>query len=244
MLRKTPYGWAWRCVYCGQFACSETLKGKYVCRSHGGVTARQRDLVAQDAAEQSGHQVPRPPGRPLKSGLHTRKTTVRVDQLVAEFKARKLNVDCTDEDMLYLRAYLAERKEQRPAFTRLQTPLMNLQRVLDNGLDGISGAEQRAELLAGVREVGMLLNQIGTFTAQLEKRHSNIIKMSKIRADTRVKNHAAHQVNAFMVMLERLTAILEEQLSPQDFAAFQKRIAKDMNDLPVGIVDGSNSVAR
>ncbi len=119
-----------------------------------------------------------------------------------------------------------------------------LQHRLNDSLDGIIDAEQRTELLAGVRDVGLLLKQTSTFTAQLEKRHSNVIKMSKIRADTRVKNHAGQQADAFMVMLKRLTVILEEQLSPGDFAAFQKRIAKDLKDIPTGMVDGSNSIAR
>lgn len=103
-LRRTAHGWAWKCAYCGQFASSETLEGKYVCRSHGGVTARQRDPVAHDAARQKGQRVPRPPGRPLQSGIYSRRARVRVDELVEAYRSRQLDIDCTDEDLLYFRA--------------------------------------------------------------------------------------------------------------------------------------------
>lgn len=87
-LRPTPRGgWAWRCHYCNRYASSISLKGRFLCRSHGGVTQRQLDPLAKYLARQQGKKVPRPPGRPLKHGLYSRQPRVPVAQVLTEWRA-------------------------------------------------------------------------------------------------------------------------------------------------------------
>ncbi|WP_188905411.1 hypothetical protein [Deinococcus aerophilus] len=189
----------------------------------------------------------RPPGRPLESGLYSRRPQVRVDQLVEDFRARQVDLDCTDEDMLYLRAYLAELRERSPSLSQLEEPVTNLLSLLQARASASSespgcGAAAPAELLASITEVRLLLSQLVGYTSQLEQRHARIIVLSKVRAETRIKNHAARQLDVFTLMVRRLATILEEQLAPQDFEAFQRRLEKEFEVLPRGLVEGSSSV--
>jgi hypothetical protein len=245
-VRRTAHGWAWTCAYCGQFASSQALSGKYVCRSHGGVTARQRSPEAQADARRKRHPVPRPPGRPIQSGYYSRRPNVRVDDLVAQYRELKLDLDCTDEDMLYLRAYLQEWKEQRPSLVGLAQPVQRLQQLLesceaDSPQDALAWATQHPEAAASMREARLLLCQLKVAFARIEDGHARLIKLSKVRAETRLKNQAAQQVGIFVMLLDRFALILEEQLSPEDLAAFQKRIAKELSEVPGGLVESKLS---
>lgn len=248
-VRRTATGWAWKCVYCGQFASSETLAGKYVCRSHGGVTSQQRSPEVRDAARQSGKRIPQPPGRPLKTGLYSRRPKLRVDELVEDYQERKMNADNTDEDMLYLRAYLAEMIEGRPALNTLEQPLRALTQHLESrsALSSIPRADDEVvlsehELGALVRETRELLKMVTSYTEKLERRHERLIKLSKVRAETRLKNSAAQQVEVFSILVRRLQVILEEHLSPAELAALQQRFAKELSELPVDAVEGRANI--
>lgn len=159
-----------------------------------------------------------------------------MDELVQEYRARRIDIDCTDEDMLYLRAYLNDLMQSWPSVERLSDPLERLHGRLsaDEEFSDMAGAARC------VREVRLLLKKVLGFTEQLERRHVKIIQMSKVRAETRVKNHAASQLDVFTIMLDRFMAILREQLSPADFEALQARVERDLAELPVGLVDGSS----
>lgn len=242
-MRRTAHGWAWKCAYCGQFACSETQSGRFVCRSHGGVTARQRSPEARQAALEKGKTLLYPPGRPLQSGLYSRKPGVRLDDLVAQYRAAQVNLDCTDEDMLYLRAYQQERMERRPQWKALTEALEGAQVALHSSAGG-SSVEAAKTLSACLRETRLLLQQVRRATLEIEKGHARLIQLSKVRADTRVKNHAAQQVEVFTLMVERLAVVLREQLTPTDFAALQARMARELAELPVGLADGSQRIKR
>lgn len=90
-VRRTPNGgWAWTCAYCGRYACDQSVGGLYLCRCHGGSTPRQRSLTARYLHQQATGQVLHPPGRPLRHGLYTRRPTVKISDIVAEYRSRKL----------------------------------------------------------------------------------------------------------------------------------------------------------
>lgn len=236
-IRRTAHGWAWKCAYCGQFASSETQAGRYVCRSHGGVTARQRSPEARLAAREAGKPDPRPPGRPLETGFYSRKPGVRLDELVVQYQASQLDLDCTDEDMLYLRAYQQERMELAPQLMSLSGALERAQLVLE--ASSRPSGELTGDSAKCLRETRLLMKQVDQMTRRVEEGHERLIHLSKVRAETRVKNHAARQVEAFTLMVERLMIVLQEQLLPADLAALQARVARDLSELPAGLVDGS-----
>ena len=251
MLRRHAHGWAWKCHHCGQFASSETAAGKYVCRSHGGVTARQRDPEVREAARQAKEAVPRPPGRPLESGWYTRRAQVRVDEIVADYQARQLKADSTDEDMLYLRAYLQEMRERRPDLAALEQSLDRLTQTLealnlrDDGQDqqgGGASPNESHDLLNLMQETRQMWKLVTGYTAQLEKRHAQLIRLSKLRAETRLKDSAAQQLDAFTLMLSRLMVVLQEQLSAPDFAALQARMARDLAEVPADTLSGGANI--
>lgn len=242
-VRRTAYGWAWKCAHCGQFACSETQAGLYVCRSHGGVTARQRCPETRLLAEQRGQPVSRPSGRPLKSGLYSRKPSVRLNELVAQFRQAQVDLDCTDEDMLYLRAYQQQRTEQHPQFIELTTSLEELQVKLEAYEETLPSASVYG-LASSLREMRLLLRHVRLATREVVDGHERLILLSKVRAETRVKNHAARQVDVFTLLLQRLMEVLREQLSPADLAALQMRVAKELDALPAGLVDGTQRLRR
>lgn len=94
------HSWVGKCASCGQFASSETVKGKGVGRRHRGVTARQRTrLQTQEAGELL----------PIQHGHASHYARSRVEESVADYRSRHGNVDWTDEDLLHLRACQQER---------------------------------------------------------------------------------------------------------------------------------------
>lgn len=234
-LRRTPNGWAWKCAYCGQFASSETVKGKVVCRMHGGVTARQRDPEARLHAREAGTPLSRPPGRPIVHGRASRHERRRVEDIVADYRARRVNADCTDEDMFYLRAYQQERMDAQPSLSRLAE---SADRLSDRFQGEVREAADLPALQNLMKETRRLIRQVCRAQEEIEKGHARLIRMAKIRADTRVKNHAAQQLEVFTVMVKRLVVVLEEQLSPADYQALQARIARDLEEVSEGMVDG------
>lgn len=233
-IRPTANGWAWKCEYCGQFASSETLAGKYVCRSHGGVTPRQRDPVAHHQAKQNRKPVPRPPGRPPKTGRWSRRDLLRVDEIFQDYKARRLDPDDTNDDLLYLRAMLECQREDLNTFSSTETLLLIVQARLQEYMHSeeapdLETVQALRELL---REANTVLAKRLVLSKRVEKGHERIVKLAKIRADTRIKNSAAQQVGAFMLMMERLTTIFEETLPPDLYLALQLRFDKELKDVP------------
>lgn len=256
MLRRTSKGdgWAWKCEYCGRFASSVTLAGKYVCHMHGGVTAEQRSPVAKAEAVAEGRPAPRPPGRPLVTGTYSKQASVRIDQLVREYQERQLDPDTTDEDMLYLRAYLDEAKEMRKDIEPLR---LLLEKVTDELADFrslivpdenvsvdklIDMLERGREVTDLTRQLNTLLKQTTSYTKDLEGRHKALIIMAKTRAETRLKDAAARQLDVFTLMVRRFMVVLSEQLTVSDFEALQKRIEADLSEIPESAITGAGSV--
>lgn len=249
-LRKTATGYAWKCAYCGKFASSVTQAGKYVCKAHGGVTEKQRDPVARAEAEAKGEPPPRPPGRPMVHGLYTKSPTVRIDQLVADYQARQVDPDLTDEDMLYLRAYIEEKKELRPDIEAVRIPLEQITGDLAEFLgfivpDENVTVESVIDMLERGKELNALLNSLNRlllrttqYTKDLESSHARLITMSKVRAETRLKDAAARQLDVFTVLVRRFMVLLSEQLTAKDFEALQKRIENDLSEVPENLLSG------
>lgn len=251
LLRKTATGYAWKCAHCGMFASSRTQAGKYVCKNHGGATAEQRDPVARAQAEAEGRPAPRPPGRPQKTGLYSKAPGVKIDALVAEWQARNVDPDLTDEDMLYLRAYIEEKKELRPDIERIRQPLQEAVEQLEDFLtcivpdenvsvDSIIDMLERGkELTDLLRGLNLALKLTTSYTKDLEGSHARIINMSKIRAETRLKDAAARQLDVFTVLVRRFMLLLSEQLTARDFEALQKRIEHDLSEVPENLLTGA-----
>lgn len=228
-LRRTPTGWAWKCHYCGQFASSETLGRKFVCRSHGGNTPRQRDPVAQQVARENCRPVPKPPGRPPRTGRWSRQQLLQVDEIFADYKARRLDPDDTDEDMLYLRAELEQRKREMKELGET----FHLLAAINKQLRVVGQSSMNLpEVQNLTQEINMLLAKRVPLSRRIEKGHERLIKLAKVRAETRLRNRAAHQVGQFMLMVERLSDLLEETLPPDVYAALQVRLAKEFEALP------------
>ncbi|WP_119673932.1 hypothetical protein [Deinococcus sp. RM] len=162
---------------------------------------------------------------------------MRLDELVVQYQASQLDLDCTDEDMLYLRAYQQERMELAPQLKSLSGALERAQLVLE--ASSSPSGELTGDSAKCLRETRLLMRQVEQMTRRVEEGHERLIHLSKVRAETRVKNHAGRQVEAFTLMVERLMIVLQEQLPPSDLAALQARVVRDLSELPAGLVDGS-----
>lgn len=255
LLRRTPKSWAWKCQHCGEFASSETLAGKYVCRRHGGTTPRQRDLVVRSQAVTEGKPVPRPPGRPLLSGLYSKREHVRIDQVVLDYQARKIDPDATDENMLYLRAYLQVMQETRPEAGLLREPLQELVEQAESFLsdsdtgDGEVTVDELMDLLElgtgfgeAIRPTTRLLKTLKRTTRETEFRHARLIGLSKVRAETRVRNIGAEQVQFVSGLARWMMAFVYDLMTPDDFLALQKRMERDLSEVPLAVLDHSASI--
>lgn len=88
-IRSTPNGgWAWKCHYCGRYACDQSVKGIYLCRCHGGSTPRQRSPEEDGRRRLGGLARLRTPGRPLKHGFYARVPSVKVADILEAARLR------------------------------------------------------------------------------------------------------------------------------------------------------------
>lgn len=255
-VRRTANGWAWKCAYCGQFASSETQAGKYVCSRHGGVTEKQRDPVERQRAVDRGEPPPRPPGRPMKTMFYSKAERVRVDEIVEEYRAQGFDPDFNDDNMLYLHAYVEDLKRHSPDINEVMDALTGLlpgieewlqQRAQNEGarlsvnqvLDQLGDLQN---LLQQVRAAERLYSALDKFIKDMEKRHQRIVVLGKTRAETRLKNAAASQLDLFSKFMENLSVILNEQLPSEYMEPLQKRFEKELSEVPINILDGSASL--
>ncbi len=243
-LRKMPNGgFAWKCDLCNQAASSLTQGGPR-CYQHGGTRKRAKDRLEVSKAKGKGKTY-RPSGRPLKTGWYSREETVDIQKLVDAYRAAGLNPDATDEDMLHLRARLQRLHALEPLVddlkAQMETLLVELrawreQQVLDTGDLTVTKVLEKLDAYVLIaHKVDVISDALGRFMSlqdAIEERHARLIKMAHIRADTRVKNLAAEQLDVFTMMLSRLMLVLSESMAPPDFLALQKRMAKDLSEIP------------
>ena len=114
-LRRMPRGgWTWKYSQCGQCASSPTPTGEFRCYQHGGTRAKERIPEGRVKTHATGEKPPRSSSRPFKHGFYSHEENLRIAELVAHYQAQRLDPDATDDDMLYLRAYLEELMALRP----------------------------------------------------------------------------------------------------------------------------------
>jgi hypothetical protein len=88
-VRSTPNGgWAWKCHYCGRYACDVSVAGRYLCRCHGGSTPRQRCPEQDYLHRLTTGEGLKLPGRPIKLGFYCRKPGHSVQRLIDEYHER------------------------------------------------------------------------------------------------------------------------------------------------------------
>ncbi|WP_230283223.1 hypothetical protein [Deinococcus sp. 23YEL01] len=195
----------------------------------------------------------------MTHGFYTTVPGVNVDELVQRYRESGLDPDATDDDMLYLRAYLDELKALRPdatqaaellreglgamsGFLRMVTdedhPFKTRKMSVQDALEIAGELERYRDALTGLRDT---LKVIVSVTAGIEERHANLITLAKTRAETRLKNSASQQLDAFTVMVERLQVILQETLPSNYAEALQVRFARELNELPARAAKGAKA---
>jgi hypothetical protein len=241
-------GWAWKCAYCNRLASSETAQGRYVCKAHGGRTEKQASPVERAKAVQEARPVIRPPGRPPVHGLYSKKPQIRVDGIVLDYQARQVDPDATDEDMLYLRAHLEVLKENAPDVSQAMAALQDLIGELvtlreDGWIDQENISVEALMEMTGrlgrfdgyVTRASGLVKQLSMWTVGIEGRHERLIKLAKDRADTRLKNKAAKELDLFSMMANRFLILLSETLPVEIFRSLHKRVELDLSEIPINL---------
>lgn len=247
-VRRGPRGgWMWTCEYCKRPASMMSTKGVRVCSQHGGATKAQTDPEVHAEARARGEEPPRPPGRPQKHGFYTLKPNVKVDELVAEYRARQLDPDATDDDMLFLRAYIDANRELVPDSVTVLDDLLAIGRELQEfrrapvAVDtGTVSVERALRMLGRYEDLAYVLathgESVKTFvaiTSGIEERHANLVRLAKVRAETRFKDASAQQLDAFTLMVDRLMLILAEMLPRDSMEALQERMKRDLKEASV-----------
>ena len=244
-LRKTARGgWAWKCSKCGQYASSLTQAGLR-CYQHGGTRKSTRDPMAAVKAQAEGKEPPRPPGRPMKTGWYSEGEMRNVHEIVEEYRASGKDPDSTDEDMLYLRARLQNMQNLGPSAAEiaelLTETLEEMREWRDQKVDAADGRTVDDVLAALGRYQEMIntadrgaraLAKYLSLEGGLDERNSNLVVLAQKRADTRLKNKAGEQLEVFTLMLGRLMQILSEALPPEDFLGLQRRMIRDLDQIP------------
>lgn len=250
VLRGPRGGWMWKCHFCGRPAVHIGQEGRKVCKAHGGTTAAQRDPVkVQEAAERG--EVLRPPGRPVVHGLYARLPGVRVDELIQQYLDSGVDADDTNEDMLALRAQLSELRPLLPEMLEIHLAAKQLAERLQNALTtelldegnltlekfliAIEQYEPALEALHAFRDMSKDALRI---IKSIEDRHAKLILLSKVRAETRLKNAAAEQLTVFKVMVERLDVINKETLPSNQYEALTLRYARELSEVPQSALKG------
>lgn len=251
VLKAPKGGLMWKCAYCGRPASSESVKGLKICRAHGGSTAAQRDPVARRDAAAKGETVKSTPGRPIEHGMYTRVPGRRVDEIVADYQAREVDPDQTDENMLYLHANIEVLQSRAPAIDGLDLPIARLlegltvfgQAVVP--AEGVSVEEvlkmtEQTPVFTGLlRDLTAALKQLRGYNADLQSQHARVITLAKVRAETRVRDSAGEQLEVFALLLGRTMKIIREQLGSQDMAALQKRLDRELQEVPARLLEGA-----
>lgn len=241
-------GYAWLCHHCRMLASSASKDGtKYLCYRHGGNRAVQRDPVERAKAIEAGKDPPKPSGGQVKHGYYQEGEVRSVHELVAAYQAAGLDPDDTDPDMMHLRARLENLMRLEPLMTKLAEALEEyltdrekwLQQPVEDGGKNVTVEQVLLDLdrmddyrraIAPVRDMH---REAKSWMLQMERRHETIIKMARLRADTRLKNKAAEELSVFVMMVRRLMIALSEQLPPDVFAALQKRFERDLSEVHV-----------
>ena len=204
-----------------------------------------RDRLAVSRAKGEGRTL-RPPGRPFKHGWYSEGEAVGLFELVEAYRAANLNPDATDDDMLHLRARLQRLMSLEPDLRalrqQLECTLLQLQAWAQPPLEVeatsstvahiAEGLGRLTELTQAVVGLQSAYDRFSSLDAAIEARHERLITLAKVRADTRVKNKAAEQLDVFVLMLERLMLVLKEGLAPEDFLALQRRLVRDLEQVP------------
>ena len=220
-------------------------KGLYVCRSHGGNTLAQRDPVLHVKAVLENKPTPKPPGGRIKSGLYSTVDKIRVDELVAQYRVSGLDPDKTEDNMLYLHAYIEDVKRAQPDVDRAAESLKEMDEWLNafrnSHLKGEGGGMTVARALEEMGELESLKElmqsvsqtylELMRFTKDMETRHRSLINMAKVRSETRLKNAAAGQLDVFTLMSQNFMTILSEQLPTEVYEALQQRMKRDMSEI-------------
>lgn len=168
----------------------------------------------------------------------------RLTALLAEYKARGVNPDATDEDIFYLRANLADMEQYGPevheAKNQTRDLLVRLEGMRNRPVVDADGAtvEEVLEQLGKRKDFEKLIRTLGEaeqtleeFTRELEKQHELLVRLVKIRADTRLKESAGQEHELYQMLLLRLRAILEAQLPRDVMVRLMKRIEHDYSEL-------------
>ncbi len=247
-------GYLWLCEIDGCKVAASHLaasSGRKVCHRHGGSTAKQRDPVAHAEAVLAGEKPPMPPGRPIKNGgFYSIIPGHKVDELVQQYIESQMDPDATDHDMYYLRAYLDELKSMRPdgmeAAELLKAALEEIRvfnRSKSDEVGPLSGKPLTVSqilsmeglldnLVANTEQLRGTLKSLLQLTGAMEERHERLVMLSKVRSETRLKNAAGQQMQAFTVMVDRLMQILTEMLPSDRMEALQTRLARELEELP------------
>lgn len=261
--KTKAYAWCCEVPGCRNFASGMSKKGRKICSRHGGSTYNKRNKAAvqkaADKAKKEGKPIPkkyRPAaGRPVKTGFYSA-DTAKVDEIVRAYREANLDPDATDDDMYYLRAYLDELKNAREPITELLKRLEDVQGATEALLsielenrDGMTYEEAleetgalRAYMNGVVKPTQVLVRSLTKLIDSVETRHARLIGLAKTRADTRLKNSAARQLDVFLLMLKRLSLIMEETLPSHHKAAMEARFSKDFAEIPRALLESNQQL--
>lgn len=255
-VKRLPNGaLAWKCHHCGLPASSMSKDGtKYLCYKHGGDRKIQRDPVERARLRAQGIEPPRPNGRPLRHGFYAKDggtdpdgVVRNVHDIVAEYEAAGLDPDDTDPDMLHLRARIERLLAVEPSMRQLATAVQEVLDAINEWRDStvtgdvrhgtdVDGVLEELHRLRDLRQVirsaHSLVSVAVAFGDAIEERHGRLVLLAHKRADTRLKNKAAEELGVFTMMVRRLMVIMSEQLPPDVLAAFQKRLERDLAEVP------------
>lgn len=213
------------------------------------------NLEEEEVQEVRPAKAPRPSGRPINDSLgFYASSTLKVDELVQQYKQQKLHPDSTDDDMLYLRAYLDVMKTLTPEVEELRALLKTLIEELNTILsarievekgvrmsaqDFLENLDQLKGVEIFVKDVKYVYDSTLSFTRDMERRHANLVRLADVRAATRVKNSTAQQLDVFALFMRRLQVMLQEMMPPEMFNAVQERVKKDFREVPRAVVVGA-----
>ena len=161
-----------------------------------------------------------------------------------EDAASQVNPDNTDINMLMLRANLENRIALEPLVLQVKAVLIRVEAQMSaflqlKDVDGQGTTPEQAlrqhRKLTEFKKTHAFLRrtirEFDQYSVDIEKSHHNVIRMAKIRAETRAIQQKEAECTVFADLLRKFMIILEEQLPPEYYAALQRRINRDLDDL-------------
>jgi hypothetical protein len=194
-------------------------EGFEVCTVHG---AGKRKRVERGERKETG--------RPLKSGLYSRKELRKVGDVLEELQTLHLDLDKSDEELLVMKATIQWLLGQGSRFDEQAETAAGLLEDSVRAINaGIGSADELSATLDKLTEASRLIPGVQSYADRLAEHAFRVIQAVKVRVDTKAKMADAQALESLLVLVQAVRRILHDIVDDQDkLAVLEERLEREV----------------